>query len=350
MRQRLIIGLVVAAVAVVTVWAMRRPSGPPHYTGFVEGEDRVLRSEVTGRVVEVAFAEGDAVPPDAVVARLDDDDIRSRIAAKRRQVAVQDAALGRQEQQITLVERTWKESVDAQRAELRQSEAAATLAARSFAREQSLVRSGASTAQLLDETRSARDQAASGRDRARNMLARSEAQEGEIAVARHQLEVLRAERELAIAELDELEVTLAKYAIHAPSVATVVQTQFIWPGELAQPGSAILSVLDPTDKYVQIYVPVADVDRVRVGRRVEIELDSQPAHRVPGEVSFLADQATFTPEKIETRSDRLGQVYRAKVRILAEVERFQPGTEGNVYLVAEEPAANDRRAAREHGG
>jgi hypothetical protein len=29
----------------------------------------------------------------------------------------------------------------------------------------------------------------------------------------------------------------------------------------------------------------------------------------------------------------MGQVYRAKVRILAEVERFQPGTEGNVYLV-----------------
>ena len=50
-------------------------------------------------------------------------------------------------------------------------------------------------------------------------------------------------------------------------------------------------------------------------------------------MSFVADQANFTPEKIETRSDRLGQVYRAKVRILEGVERFQPGTEGNVYLV-----------------
>jgi hypothetical protein len=55
---------------------------------------------------------------------------------------------------------------------------------------------------------------------------------------------------------------------------------------------------------------------------------------VPGEITFLADQATFTPEKIESRSDRMGQVYRAKVKILAEVERFQPGTEGNVYLTA----------------
>ena len=30
--------------------------------------------------------------------------------------------------------------------------------------------------------------------------------------------------------------------------------------------------------------------------------------RLPGEVSFVAEEASFTPEKIETRSDRLGQV------------------------------------------
>jgi hypothetical protein len=65
-------------------------------------------------------------------------------------------------------------------------------------------------------------------------------------------------------------------------------------------------------------------------------------------VSFVADEANFTPEKIETRSDRLGQVYRAKVRILAEVERFQPGTEGNVYLVdAAEGGGATRRAAND---
>jgi hypothetical protein len=38
----------------------------------------------------------------------------------------------------------------------------------------------------------------------------------------------------------------------------------------------------------------------------------------------------------------MSQVYRAKVRILEDVERFQPGTEGNVYLVDAGP-----RTARE---
>jgi hypothetical protein len=78
-----------------------------------------------------------------------------------------------------------------------------------------------------------------------------------------------------------------------------------------------------------------------------IELDSAPGRRVPGEVRFVADEANFTPEKIETRDDRVAQVYRAKVRILEDVERFQPGTEGNVYLLDgdDEPAAREAAAS-----
>jgi HlyD family secretion protein len=346
-RRLVLIGIVGVAALALLAWFVHRDRGPVHYTGFVEGEERVLRSEVSGRVVEVAFAEGDPVSAGAVVTRLADDDIRSRLASKRQEVAVEEAQIRRQEEQVALTEHTWKETVDAQRADLAQSQSAAELANRTLAREETLVKTGASTAQLLDETRAARDQARSAVDHARDMLARALAQEGEIAVARHQLDVLRQQRELALAEIAELEVTHAKYEIHAPDVPTVVQTQFIWAGELAQPGTAVLSVLDPRDKYVQVYVPVADVDRMRVGRHVEIELDSDPGHRVPGEVSFVADQATFTPEKIETRSDRLGQVYRAKVRILAEVERFQPGTEGNVYLSTDhQPAAASSETER----
>jgi len=252
--------------------------------------------------------------------------------AKHEELDVAEADIRRQQQQVELSESTWKQDVSARQAELRQAASVLDLAERSLKREEALVATGASTGQLLDDARARRDQARSALDRARDMLRRAEAEEGTIAVARRQLDVLEQRRELARAEIAQLEVTAAKYDIHAPAVPTSVQTQFIWPGELAQPGTAIVAVLDPTDKYVQVYVPVAEVDRFRVGRRVAIELDSEPGRRFPGEVSFVADQANFTPEKIETRSDRMGQVYRAKVRVLEGVERLQPGTEGNVYL------------------
>ena len=334
MRDRRVIvvaALVILAVAVVLY--LRSDGADARYTGFVEGEERVLRSEVTGRVLEVAFGEGAAVPAGAVVVRLDDRDIRAKIDSKRREVGVLDANVATQEERITLTEATWARDLDARKADVQLAQSAASLAERSFARERELVRTGASTAQILDDALARRDQAGSTLERAKQVLARTEAEERSIALARHELTQLRERRELLLAELAELEITRAKYEIRAPAVATVVQTQFIWPGELAQPGTSVLAVLDPADKYVRVYVPVEESARLPVGQRVEIELDSEPGRRVPGEVSFVADQANFTPEKIETRRDRLGQVYRIKVRILEDAERFRPGTEGDVYPV-----------------
>ncbi len=350
MRKRAIPIILLAVVILAGVWYLRHRGGPAYYTGFVEGEERIIRSEVTGRVLEVPFREGDRAPADAVVARLDDADVRTRLETKRQELAVADAEIARQREQIGLIESTWKQDVSASGAEFRQAESAANLANRSFIREQELAATGASTAQLLDDARSRRDQAMSALDRARDMRGRTEAEGAQIAVARRQLEVLERRRAQAQAELAQLEVTAAKYAIRAPSVPSVVQTQLVWPGELAQPGTPVVSVLDPTDKYVRVYVPVADMDHFRPGRRVELELDSQPGRRFPGEVSFVADQATFTPEKIETRGDRMEQVYRVKVRILEGVEHLQPGTEGNVYVVGPAPATRSAEAHEEPAG
>lgn len=304
-----------------------------HYTGFVEGEERVIRSEVPGRVLEARYAEGAAVPANEILVVLDDRDIQTRLASQRQGLAVLDAEIRTQEERVALVESTWTRDVSAREAGLREAETAADLASRTFAREAELRKSGVTSAQLLDNARAQRDQARSAVDRAREVLARAQAEERTIALARRELDTLRERRTLTLTQIAELEVTQAKSVIRAPAVPTVMQTQFIWPGELAQPGTAVAALLDPKDKYVQIYLPVADVGRVRLGQRVEIELDSRPGRRVPGEISFIADRANFTPEKIETRSDRMGQVYRAKVRILQDVEQFQPGTEGNVYLV-----------------
>ncbi len=335
-RKRLIpIALFVVAAIGAMLWLRRAPNGG-YYTGFVEGEERVLRAEVAGRVLEMAFAEGEAVPAGAVIVRLDSAEIVARIASKQRELEVQGAQIRRQQEQVALTDVTWQRDVATREAELRQMQAQSRLALVTHERQSELAKQGVASPQRLDESRSARDASGSAVDRARDQLARARAMEGEIELARRQLDVMQGQLALARAQLAELEVLHAKYEVRAPATATVVQTQLVWPGELAQPGTPLVSVLDPADKYVQIYVPVADVSRVRVGAKVEIELDSEPGRRVPGEVSFVADQANFTPEKIETRSDRLGQVYRAKVRILEGVERFQPGTEGNVYLVEDD--------------
>ncbi|MFM8410532.1 MAG: HlyD family secretion protein [Alphaproteobacteria bacterium] len=329
--------LLLLAAAGFAWWRSREEARRHVYTGFVEGEERVLRGEVAARATEVPFAEGDRVPAGSVVARLDTAAIDSQIDSRRRELAVIDADIAAQKERVRVAESTWPRDVRARQAEIDQALAAARNAEQSLVREGELARTGASTAQQLDDARARRDQANAALSRSRDLLARTQAESGNVDLARRQLETLQRRRELAQSQLAEIEVQRAKHEVRSPDVDTVVQTRFVWPGELVQPGTPVLAVLDPRDKYVQVYVPVEDVQLMRVGRRVKIELDSAPGVFLPGEVSFVADQANFTPEKIETRGDRLGQVYRAKVRILEGAERMQPGTEGNVTLAEESP-------------
>ncbi len=338
-RKIVPIALLLLAAASAAWWNSRREAARQVYTGFVEGEERLLRGEVSARANEVPFVEGDRVPAGAVVARLDTAGIDGQIASRRQEIAVIAADIASQKERVHIAETTWPTDVRARRAELDQALAAGRNAEQSLVREGELARTGASTAQQLDDARSRRDQAHAAVARARDILARAQAEGGNVDLARRQVETLERKRDLSRAQLAEIEVQRGKYEVRAPDVETVVQTRFVWPGELVQPGTPILSVLDPRDKYVQIYVPVEDVQRMRVGRRVRIELDSAPGVFIPGEIAFVADQANFTPEKIETRGDRLGQVYRAKVRILEGAERLQPGTEGNVTPVEGEPPA-----------
>src|SRR5262245_10199319 len=131
-RRRLVpVVAVVALLAALAFWLLRR-DGEVYYTGFVEGEERVLRSEVAGRVLEVAFAEGAQVPPNAIVARIDDADVASRIRSKQQELEVLAAQIARQQEEITLLDSTWSRDVGAARAELARVESEATLAARSY--------------------------------------------------------------------------------------------------------------------------------------------------------------------------------------------------------------------------
>lgn len=335
--KRLLPVIVIAALLAIAVVVLRRDGDADNrYTGFVEGEERVLRSEVSGRVVEVGFHEGDAIAADAVVARLDDSDISAKVESARRQIDVLTRQIEQALIEADLREASWKQDLRTRETEAIQADADAQLAERTAEREEGLARSGATTKQMLDDARNRQSSARSAAQRAANVLAKTRAEEATVAAARARVDVLREQKALATSQLAELEVTRAKFQVRAPGTATIVQTQLLWPGELAQPGTPIVSVLDPRDKYVQLYIPVPDLARVHLGTKMDIELDSSPGKRWPGEVTFVADRANFTPEKIETRSDRVGQVYRVKVTVREGVENFTPGAEADVYLKEED--------------
>src|SRR5215510_605808 len=112
-RRRLAILAAILLAIGFAGWFAHRRSGEPFLTGFVEGEERVIRAEVPGRVVEILFREGDALPAGAVLARLDDADVTARLEAKTREIAMLEAEVARQRERVTVTRETWERDLNA---------------------------------------------------------------------------------------------------------------------------------------------------------------------------------------------------------------------------------------------
>ena len=85
-------------------------------------------------------------------------------------------------------------------------------------------------------------------------------------------------------------------------------------GEVVGAGMKIISLLDPSDISAQIFVPVGRLPEIAVGDDARIVIDGMDAV-FPAKVSFIANQAQFTPKYVETKSEREKLMFRVKVVI-----------------------------------
>jgi HlyD family secretion protein len=143
----------------------------------------------------------------------------------------------------------------------------------------------------------------------------------------------RAAVDAAEAAAREVEARLAQATVTAPFTGRVT-LRHREPGETVQPGQPVLTVMDPDDRWVQIYVPENRIGTVFIGQRAVITSDSYPDREHHGEVSFIAGEAEFTPRNVQTREERVKLVYAVRVRVLDDPEMvLKPGVPADVALV-----------------
>ncbi|HEX8968067.1 MAG TPA: efflux RND transporter periplasmic adaptor subunit [Chloroflexota bacterium] len=116
-----------------------------------------------------------------------------------------------------------------------------------------------------------------------------------------------AQQQVTQAQLSRLDLT-------AP-IGGVVQKQIAHRGEYVAPGSPILTVADPTDLKLTLYVLEADLGRVAVGQSVGVHADAFPERVFTGHVTTIADKAEFTPRNVQTQKDRRNLVFAVTVRV-----------------------------------
>ena len=86
-------------------------------------------------------------------------------------------------------------------------------------------------------------------------------------------------------------------------------------GEVIAVGKTILTVIKPADVYLHGYIPEEKVGAIKIGQSAQVVLDSAPEVSLKTTVSAIDTQASFTPENIYFRDDRITQVFGLKLSI-----------------------------------
>ncbi|MCC6496173.1 MAG: efflux RND transporter periplasmic adaptor subunit [Propionibacteriaceae bacterium] len=123
----------------------------------------------------------------------------------------------------------------------------------------------------------------------------------------------RARLKQAEAAVKLAKVQLGYTVVTAPRDGTVVSVTTN-TGQNAGPGKTLLTMIDPTDLFVRVFVPETEIGKVKIGQASTLVTDSSTT-TYQGTVSFIASQSEFAPNTVQTKDQRVKLVFEVRVRI-----------------------------------
>ncbi|HGM5492729.1 TPA: HlyD family secretion protein [Serratia fonticola] len=320
-QKYLIAGIVIAMASIAWAgWEWFNQSGPPE--GLLASNGRILATEVdvatklSGRVVQVLVDEGDYVFAGQVLANMQVDSLQAQLREAQAHLHQQQQAVQTAQSQVGMRHSEWvaTEAVVAQR------QAELDAAQRRLARTEPLARNGAASSQNLDD-----DRADVASTRAALSAAQAQAAAAKAAVEASEAQVTGAKSSVAAsqASLDRIQSDLDDTTLKAPRDGRI-QYRLAQAGEVLAEGGKVLNLIDLSDVYMHFFLPTEAAGQVALGSEVRIVLDSAPEQPIPARITFVANQAQFTPKSVETASERQKLMFRVKARIDQEVLRQYP--------------------------
>lgn len=276
------------------------PEGLVSGNGRIESDQVDIAAKSAGRIREVLVQEGDLVTAGQVLARIDTTELQAQRAKYAADVASEEASMLEAKATVT------------------QRQAELLLKKANLRRALKLVETGA----ISQEDR---DQAQSEHDSARAVL-----EAAGRTVTAHERSVVADQ-----ALVDQIDAQIADTILMAPVRGRVLY-RLANPGEVLSAGGKVLTIINLSEIYMEIYLPSEQAMRVPIGSQGRIQFDGAD-FAVPAKVSFVSPEAQFTPKQVETRSERDKLMFRVKLRIptsLIErhIEQVKTGARGVGYV------------------
>ena len=154
--------------------------------------------------------------------------------------------------------------------------------------------------------------------------------QAEAQIAEAQAGVARAKAQTQAAQSTESDMTIC-----SPKAGRV-EYKIAEVGNVVAAGSKVVSLLDPTDVSMNIFLPNGQMSGLKVGDEARIVLDGVAAV-FPAKISFIATEAQFTPKAVETESERAKLMFKVKLKVPAQTAQqynglLKGGMTGNGFV------------------
>ena len=329
------IGLAAAAIGYGVWLILPRPAETVlHISGRLESDETDIGAKTGGRIVKILVREGEA----DLNLQQSKGDSSGRVEQAQSNVSAAEADLLQA-----------KAQVEQAKAQVQQSKSELRFAQLERDRYVKLVAEGAVNQQLLDQKQTTLDTTKASLNTAKAKLVASQAavksQVDRLAAASGSLTQVRstglnpeirtaqldafsqqktqAQAKLAAAQAkvknaevsrDQIQRRLESFKVRSP-IDGIVQDRPLEPGAVVSAGKTLLTVLDPSAVYLRGYIPEGDIGKIRVSQTARVLLDSSPNQPFSARVSQIDTKASFTPENIYFKQDRVKQVFGIKLSI-----------------------------------
>jgi membrane fusion protein YbhG len=365
-------------------WQSRENSrGTIQASGRIEVTEVNVSSKVTGRLTALRVEEGTDVKTGQLIADLEGLDLEAQLGQARATLQSAEAKLNQTRislrieptmvrTQIRQAEETLRsaeervrllqagsrvQEIEEGRANLRQNEARLEMAKLTRDRFRSLLADGAVARQDLDRAESDFDAATAAvratrerlaileegsrsediraaqaeRDRAAAALEAARANAATLDLRQQDVHVAEAAVRESQANVRRLESQVDELKVFAPLDATVL-TKAVEAGEVVAAGKPLVLLGDLDHPWIKIYVTETELGRVKLGAPAHILVDSFPGQTFRGTVSWISDQAEFTPKNIQTKEERVNLVYAVKIMIQGAQRKLKAGMPADAVL------------------
>ncbi len=152
----------------------------------------------------------------------------------------------------------------------------------------------------------------------------------QIASVKTQFQMIDREMDVLNSQLVKTEDLKEKCKITSPVDGTVLE-KYLEQGEITSVGKPVVKVADLSVLDLKVYISGAQLPLVKIGQEVTVIIDktAKENQSLKGTVKWVSPEAEFTPKIIQTKEERVKQVYAMKVAVKND-GRLKIGMPGEV--------------------